>query len=534
MADTSSLYTTFKNTSGRDKYFGWLGKHGKRMLDGSSILSFGTPADVVQGKIGDSRRRQQALERDLMNGRIAILKTPPPIFFDLAPIAAVTNPTVAATTGTSVSAGGLPAGTYFVKYTWVNANGETTAGTSESSQFTSTGLAQLTTVTIPALPGNATSANIYLTQTNGATGTETLYRTGITTTTVQLTTAPPALAAPPGTNTATISAPALAATINVLGGGAVGGLLAAGTYFLKYTFIQATSTLPPTGSLLPGTQIGGTGVVITTVTGETTSAPESLQFTVAAGNIPLVNLAPIPSGCTGYNIYLTAANGGTGTEVLYMQNVKPDKPVLLSIAAPTSSTSVPGSNTALITNPTNAPYVYPTGIPTVNPGLALPGTTIAGVPTVTTGPTAVGGALQAGSYYAKFTYITANGETLPSPESAQFTISAGNVPWIIFPGSFLPQGATGLNLYLTPTNGASGTEVIYAGAASTGAVMPSITTPEPLTDLSNFAVRLIPAQGLISPPTVNTTYGHNIRTIRINADTLGDVDPSWGTYAGAL
>lgn len=99
--------------------------------------------------------------------------------------AAKANPTVAATNGQTVSAGGLAAGTYFAAYTWVDAWGETTIGTSEVT-FTTTGTAQLNTLTIPALPTGVQSANIYLTAVGGASGSETLYATGITTTTFGL------------------------------------------------------------------------------------------------------------------------------------------------------------------------------------------------------------------------------------------------------------------------------------------------------------------------------------------------------------
>jgi len=100
------------------------------------------------------------------------------------------NPTVAATNAGSVATGGLPAGTYFSCYTWVDAFGETTIGTSRSTQFTGTGLAQLLTITIPALPTGVQFANIYLTPTNGAAGTEQLYATGVTTTTCPCTGTP--------------------------------------------------------------------------------------------------------------------------------------------------------------------------------------------------------------------------------------------------------------------------------------------------------------------------------------------------------
>jgi len=97
------------------------------------------------------------------------------------------NPSTQATVNvTGGGAGGsLPAGDYYVSYTWNSTEGETTAGTSQSAQFTATGT-DIPRVTIPALPTGATSANIYLTDTGGATGTGRLYRRNVTTTTVDL------------------------------------------------------------------------------------------------------------------------------------------------------------------------------------------------------------------------------------------------------------------------------------------------------------------------------------------------------------
>lgn len=97
--------------------------------------------------------------------------------------AAKTNPDTQATAAGSVAVGTLPAGTYYFSYTFVDAFGETTVGTSESAQFTGTGLAQLCTVTLPANPTGCHGKNLYVTPTDGASGSEVLYASGITGTT---------------------------------------------------------------------------------------------------------------------------------------------------------------------------------------------------------------------------------------------------------------------------------------------------------------------------------------------------------------
>jgi hypothetical protein len=110
-------------------------------------------------------------------------------------------------------------------------------------------------------------------------------------------------------------------------------------------------------------------------------------------------------------------------------------------------------------------------------------------PTVTaTGGGTTGGFLPAGAYFLKYTWTDGAGETLASSESATFTVAAGNIPQATAPS--IPTGASGWNMYLTPTNGASGTETLYS-VGNTGAQ----------SNLS-FAAGTDPNA---VPPTVNTT-----------------------------
>lgn len=104
-----------------------------------------------------------------------------------------------------------------------------------------------------------------------------------------------------------------------------------------------------------------------------------------------------------------------------------------------------------------------------------------------TGGGSVGGSLQAGAYYAKYTWTNTAGETLASPESLVFTVSAGNIPRVTFPS--LPTGATGYNLYLTQAAGASGTGTLYATGLT----------------LTTYDISAATVTGHQPPPTVNTT-----------------------------
>jgi hypothetical protein len=97
-----------------------------------------------------------------------------------------------------------------------------------------------------------------------------------------------------------------------------------------------------------------------------------------------------------------------------------------------------------------------------NPAKANP-TTTATVNVTAGGST--GGNLPAGDYYASYTYADAFGETLAGGRSAKFTVAAGNIPRVTLPS--LPAGVDCINIYLTPTNGAIGSERIYGSGITT-------------------------------------------------------------------
>jgi hypothetical protein len=100
-----------------------------------------------------------------------------------------------------------------------------------------------------------------------------------------------------------------------------------------------------------------------------------------------------------------------------------------------------------------------------------------------------GGLLAAGTYYLRATETNGIGETTASPESAQFTVTAGQVPTVTFPT--LQAGNTARNVYLTPAGGASGSETLYAEGITAGTYGLSVVAPS-----NSFA---------IAPPATNTT-----------------------------
>ena len=538
--DTSHLYSTVRNLTGADRVFGYIPPHGKRLRIQQAYTVPGNIIDRISmmGGVrnGWNQVRFRSLERDLKLGRLAIEKTPPPIFYDSAPSVSLANPTVALTTsgvGTGPTWTG-PTGSYTFWYTWTTAAGETAAVPTGSAPLTLTNGTSKLQVTLPALPTGppaATATNVYISAPGGGISTAQLLFSTTATGAVQ---GPAAAggAAPPSTNTAVLPAPRLQPGVNPTGGGATGGVLPAGTYYLVYTHTNAN--------------------------GETPASPESLQFTVAAGNVPSVTISPLPQGVTGINIYLSPTNGAPASEVYYVSvptfaggvpsnltgYLKPgtatnpfnansiyllDTPLITGAAA----VNPPGGNTALINPPTVQPVAQVVGATsTLIPPSNMTGYLVPGLYNdMALMGFAQGGSMAVGNYYMKYTYTTAAGETTPSPESPIFTVSqAGQIPLALLvpslrqlmsgpgynpPGALFPEGVTGVNVYVTPVNGAAGSETLY------------------LAGLTSGMVRLMTQSGGAGPPTANTTYGRTIRTLRVSGDTLGTIDPSWGGYSGA-
>lgn len=116
-----------------------------------------------------------------------------------------------------------------------------------------------------------------------------------------------------------------------------------------------------------------------------------------------------------------------------------------------------------------------TGAATSDPAnaIAQPSSLPGSAPTVNaTGGGASGGNLQAGTYFVRYSFVGAFGETWASAASGQFTVSAGNIPRVTIPA--VPAGAASANIYLSPTSGTALQCTLY----KTGVV----TTTTDLTD----------------------------------------------------
>lgn len=83
----------------------------------------------------------------------------------------ISDPGTAPTLSASGTGNTLPSGTYYVRYTWVSANGGESKPSPEASQAVASG--QALNVTLPSFPSGVVSANIYV---STSSGTETLQR----------------------------------------------------------------------------------------------------------------------------------------------------------------------------------------------------------------------------------------------------------------------------------------------------------------------------------------------------------------------
>jgi hypothetical protein len=174
--------------------------------------------------------------------------------------------------------------------------------------------------------------------------------------------------------------PSVAATLSANAGGAAGGLLPPGVYYVNFTesngfgetlpsaesgpitvAVQAAPTGTPTvavagsgGTLTAGTYFGkftyvDSNLNAADVHGETTAGTE-FTFTQIANDEPVITIndGGLPAWASGRNLYLTAAGGGSGTEVLAFTGIAGATYTIL--ANPTASVVVPPAINSTSTN----------------------------------------------------------------------------------------------------------------------------------------------------------------------------------------
>ena len=330
------------------------------------------------------------LARNALSGAVV----PPALNFPTA------APTVAPAGG-GTTGGKLAPGTYILSYTFVNAAGAETYASPYSVPFRVTA-GEIPQVTLPPLPGGVspgatTAYNIYLSAPMGDPTSVIRYQAGVITSTFNLASAAATgdTVRPPQPTPATV-----APLVQALGGGPTGGRLAPGTYYVYYTYTYSNGT-------------------------ETAASPTSAYFTVAAGYIPLVTLPPLPVDATGYNIYLSDPAADPGSATQYAAGITTTTWTLAS-AVPPSAVSPPSAASTTV-----APTVKPSG------------------------GGATGGRLAPGTYFVQYTFAYPNNtESFPSPGSATFVVTAGEIPQVTLPP--LSAGAVSVQPVLVECLGGRG------------------------------------------------------------------------------
>lgn len=80
MSEITCLQTKVRNMSGKEAFFGFLPPHGKRLASGEEYSYFGG-VDTLYSSITKKRHRT-ALQNAVNNGKIVIVQTPTPHYYD--------------------------------------------------------------------------------------------------------------------------------------------------------------------------------------------------------------------------------------------------------------------------------------------------------------------------------------------------------------------------------------------------------------------------------------------------------------------
>jgi hypothetical protein len=415
----------------------------------------------------------------------------------------LSNPSTQATasaTGGGSTGGSLPAGTYYVGYTFVTAaGGETTLGTSTSAQLT-VAAGDIPTATLPALPTGAVAMNVYLTPTGGANTALYLYAKGATGVTFALASSTwYGNVASAGLSTAGISPPASNSTAGGLG---------AVTIYVACTQYHAHGE---------------------TTVGSSTSASTALT----AGYVPSVVLPSPATGSLGVNVYV----GNSATALtLYASGLAGGSTLYLSSGSWTNGTttqaaaaSPPSANTtigALAPGTYYAKVTESNGLGETTATTDSASFTVASQSNPSTAATGAGsgssGNMTAGAYLASYAYVDNNGNTttVGTTETASaVTITAGQSLVVTF-NDTVPSWVVSRTLYVTAPGGASGSETMYASGISPAAT--TYTCSNALWS-NNTAAQSAAA----AVPAANTT---GVDVPRITKPALQSGNTSWNLY----
>ncbi len=216
---------------------------------------------------------------------------------------ATTRPTVAGTIATGTTYGGLlPAGVYYLNFTESNGFGESLPS-AESATFTvaqqaapaatATGLGSSTGGSLPT--GNYIAKYTYVDALGGETGVGTSVSAAIAVTLGEI------------------------LTISFADGGLPTGIVSRNLYLTAAGGAHTTVALYATGCTASTKVCSSASWTDGTTTKAAAAAPPTANTTTT--NLPVVTFPTIKSGNTARNLYLTAPDGLTGTEVLYTPGI---------------------------------------------------------------------------------------------------------------------------------------------------------------------------------------------------------------------
>ncbi len=216
---------------------------------------------------------------------------------------ATTRPTVAGTIATGTTYGGLlPAGVYYLNFTETNGFGESLPS-AQSSTFTvsqqaapaatATGAGSSTGGLLPT--GTYIAKYTYVDALGGETGVGTSVSAGISVTLGEI------------------------LTITFADGGLPTGIVSRNLYLTAAGGAHTTVALYATGCTASTKVCTSASWTDGTTTKAAAAAPPTANTTTT--NLPVVTFPTIKSGNTARNLYLTAPDGLTGTEVLYTPGI---------------------------------------------------------------------------------------------------------------------------------------------------------------------------------------------------------------------
>ncbi len=302
-------------------------------IRGSSFLSATIP--FTSETVGQALDFGAAFSNQIISGLVNI-ETP-------------TEPPQSNATGGGTSGGQLAAGTYYAEYTFVNASGESTPSPASGTFTVNAG--DIPTIGLPSAPTGYT-INVYLSNSSAAAGSATLYQSGITGSSINLSQAQPAgPAAPSGIKTTPVfaTAQALATLVQQATGNAVTTSFDTSTDTLTFT-VNLSDTLASLSTPLNfNLNLGSLAAVSTNATlNLTPTVSMGLTFGVDLAPQPasLVAEAPLPPIVSGNPEQPIPTDGQPGGALSFDLIIGSNSPVSVSIpsAALSGVTSIASSN----------------------------------------------------------------------------------------------------------------------------------------------------------------------------------------------